>query len=271
MNLPNDNKKIIRRRIKNRIKKKYIIEHLYGNNCHICNEFNTKMHMRTFDFCHQNPDNKTVNASSLYDTLSCSEIVEFLRSEHGAYICSNCHTVYDMKYFDLIDDIYDNQETAEKIKEDYHNVRRSFTPITRSMIRNVANPLKKSILITKNYEKYIIAIDDLSNQSIDATNNIISNKLGIDYSGVKSFFLRHRDFLKHYIDFFYGNPTRYTLNSLGEALVFLINYFNDYYSSLELDECKECSLNTGERCSATAPNQCPLIKEGKHLHFKIEL
>lgn len=269
MNLSKTRKKLIRQRIKNRLKKRYIIEQLCGVICPICGEFNTKNHIRSFDFCHQNPDKKKVQASSLFDTYSCSEIVEILINEVGSYICTNCHTVFDMEYFDIIDDIYDDKEIAKKSKQDYFNVKEKFTPITKSEVKKVKDPLKKKFKIRGNYSKTLIAIYELSRNGIIATNKTISNYRRKDYSGIKSFFLRRREFLNKYVDFDFGKPTKYSLNNRGIQLVSLIYFFRDYYNSLEFDECKNCKFKMAKNCSANQPNQCPLIKKGGYLPFQL--
>lgn len=113
----------------------------------------------------------------------------------------------------------------------------------------------------------ITVIHEFNKTNIEATNETISNHLGVDYSGVKSFFFKRRDFLKRYVNFFYGRPTKYSLNDKGRNLVGLFNYFSQYYRSLELEECQGCDLNTKDECRANQPDECPLIKLGKHLHF----
>ncbi len=261
MNLSKDKKRVIRQRIKNRIKKKYIIEQLYGNKCHICGEFNTKMHIRSFDFCHQNPEKKTVNASSLFDTYSCSEIVKILRKENGAYLCSNCHTVYDMEYLNLINEIYDSKELIEKVKEDYHRTRMNFSTISDVMVDKVKDPLKKSINIRGQYKKYLLAIYNLSKKNIKITKKSISNHLGLDYSAVKSFFLRHRNFLENYINFSNGKPTFYSLKTKGKKLISKIEYFKNLYQSFQLEDCVNCNFNVRDKCIANSPNQCSILKK----------
>ncbi|KKL46961.1 hypothetical protein LCGC14_2340340 [marine sediment metagenome] len=262
MNLSKKKKRNIIKIIKNRIKKKYIIEQLYGNKCHICGEFDTKIHLRTFDFSHFNSKKKKIDASSLFDTKSCSEIVKTLKDEVGAYICSNCHSVFDMEYLELINEIYDDKELIEKIKTDYHKIKMKFTAISDKMINNVKDPLKKTINITGNYKNYLFAIYYLSNQGIDITKKSIANYLGVDYDAVKSFFLRHRNFLEKYINFPYGNPTIYSLKIKGLKLISEIEYFINFYQTFQLEECINCNFNVRKKCIANSSNQCshPIIK-----------
>ncbi len=86
--------------------------------------------------------------------------------------------------------------------------------------------------------------------------------------GVKSFFFKRRDFLEHYVNFNPGRPTKYSLNDKGRNLVNLLNYFKQYYRSLELEECQGCDLNSKDEFRANQPDECSLIKLGKHLHFE---
>ncbi len=94
----------------------YIIDILNKDVCPTCGEFNIKKHIRAFDFCHLYPDKKIIAANSLFDSYSCSEIVEILRKEGGGFICTNCHSVLDMEYFNILDAIYDDKEIAEKTR-----------------------------------------------------------------------------------------------------------------------------------------------------------
>jgi hypothetical protein len=267
-NLSNERKSTIRYRITTRIKKKYIIETLYGKKCILCGEFNTEKHLRSFNFCHQDSSVKTVQASYLFHTNSLPEIADLLRKEKGAYLCSNCHTLYDMEYYNVIDEIYDNKEVSNRVKDDYLDICNRFKPISKTMVRKVKDPLMKTIKIRDNFISFITVIYEFNKANIDATNEMISNHLSVNYSGVKSFFFKRRDFLKRYVNFSYGKPTKYSLNDKGRNLVRLLNYFIQYYRALELDECQDCDLNSEDGCKANHSNECPLIKLGKYLHFK---
>ena len=104
------------------------------------------------------------------------------------------------------------------------------------MVKDLRNPLKKyisNIAIRATYVKYLEAINDLSNKSNLPTNKTISDKIGVSYSAVKSFFLRHDDILKIFINYSYGNPTVYSLNDEGIKIIRLMRYFKHYYSSLK--------------------------------------
>ena len=76
-------KKKKRDRIKEFLKKRYIIDHFYGEYCHICKEFNIREHLPVFHFHHVDDKIKTINASELFH-LPCSEIVKILKK-----ICRN--------------------------------------------------------------------------------------------------------------------------------------------------------------------------------------
>ncbi|TFG17071.1 MAG: hypothetical protein EU531_04390 [Promethearchaeota archaeon] len=271
-NLSKARKRSIRMRIKNRIKKKYLIETLYGNKCLICGEFNTKDHIRTFNFCYVDPRRKTCQASDLFNTYTCSEIADILEKEKGVYICSNCHTVLDMDYYDIIEDIYDSEEIIKKVKDDYHRVKNRIEKISKISLQNIKDPLTKNKIfaIRENVIVYFNAIYELSQENINITNKSISKKSGIDYSGVKSFFFRRRDFLKRYINFDIGSPTIYKLTQKGENFVSLINYFRRHFQTLELNECVDCKYRRENECIANKPDQCPFIKSGTHLPFDLD-
>lgn len=101
-------KKEIKRRIVHYLKKRYIIRS-YGIYCPTCGEFSIIEHLPVFHFMHFSKENKTVNASDLYSSYSCSEIAQILKQEMGMYICSNCHTIFDYEKFHLLDKIYEDK------------------------------------------------------------------------------------------------------------------------------------------------------------------
>ncbi len=154
-------------------------------------------------------------------------------------------------------------------RQDHLHIKRKFIRISKEMIEKVGDPLKKKNKIRGNYIKYLSAIYELSKIGITASNNSISDYLKIGYQGVKTFFLRRRKLLEQYVNFNSGRPTTYSLNNRGMQLISLIHSFRNYYRSLGLDECRSCILNMGKNCSATQPNQCPIIIKGEDLPFQL--
>jgi len=200
--------------------------------------------------------------------ISWKEIVNILKNDIGGFLCTNCHSVLDMEYLRVIDKIFDNEKICEKTRKNYLRVKKNFNLISDEMIKRVGNPLKKDVVIRGSYIKYLGAIYKLSKKGSVATNKTISNLLNIKYAGVKTFFLRRREFLEQYVNFDFGRPTQYSLNIRGTKLVSLINYFRNYYCSLEFDKCENCIFNKRFKCIATQPNQCPIIVNGNNLPFQ---
>ncbi|TFG22642.1 MAG: hypothetical protein EU529_09920 [Promethearchaeota archaeon] len=220
------------------IKKKYIIELIYGPYCHTCGEINTIKFLPSFAFAHLNSEMKTINASRLYDKgLTCIEILRILKKERGAYICANCHTVFDYKDFNLFKIIYDNNVDYKTALNDYKRVQEKFTIIQN--IVNAKNPLDKSINISEVFEWYIIAIYKMLEANYDVTPKTLGDYMNIHPNTVHEFFkdkeIRTRDFLEQYVQIIDGippHPTHYYLTDKGYELVKLIIHFRDYYSIL---------------------------------------
>ena len=227
----------IRRSIKKKLRKRYIIEYFYGEKCHICGEFNTREHLPSFEFNHLDKKKKKMNFSDLYER-PCSEIVRIIEKEGGGgYICSNCHSVLHFdKYIHLLEKIYDDKSIRKKVFEDYIQVSKSFTPIDTKELK-IKDPLKKSDKITENFEKLLMAIYDISEIGIDVTNIGLEDNTGISRISINKFFKKY-DFLKKYINIVVGRggrgsiPTKYFLTDEGKKLVKILNHFKDYYCSL---------------------------------------
>ena len=230
-NLPIKSKKEIRRRIKSYIKKRYIIERIYGEFCPTCVEFNTKKHLSAFHFNHEDKKTKNIEASNLYSLHSCSEIVKILEQERGGYICSNCHTVIHYEKFHLLDEIYENKNVVKRILEDYNSVSKNFTIIHYNSAL-VGNPLKKTFKITESIERYLTAIYEITKSGYDVTVYTLAEYLKISSSSISNYFYRKKNVITQYIDIIARRPTKYVLNKYGGEIISLIYHFRDYYNSL---------------------------------------
>jgi len=76
-NKSGEKKNAIRKHIKRKLKRKFIIESYYGDFCPTCKEFSTKKFLPAFVGHYFDEKIKTVKFSILYD-LSCSEIVQII-------------------------------------------------------------------------------------------------------------------------------------------------------------------------------------------------
>lgn len=215
------------------LKKRYIIEIFYGEDCHICGEFNTKEHIYSFQFCHIKEDKKTVDFSKLSKYYSCSEIAKILEQEEGGFVCSNCHTVFHFKkYIPLLDKIYDDKDMIKKVLNDYKYVHDRFTLFYKT--KDIRDPLKQSMRISDSFETYIIAISEISKSGQVVTNSSLANYL--DYANSNApikFFNRNKEIMRQYVYINkIGKETKYRLTNKGKEAILLMNYFKKYYSSI---------------------------------------
>ena len=232
-NLSIDKKKEIRRYIRKKLRKRYVVELVHGTYCPACGEFNTKEHLTAFHFNHENKKRKSINASDLYD-LPCSKIVQILEKERGGYLCSNCHSVihYD-KYIPLLDKIFKDNNVVNKILEDYERVSKKFTVI--SSIKLIRDPLKTS---KKNYdslERYLTVIHEISKSGLVVITSALADYLKISISPVHNFFRNWGVFIRRYVNIIVGqgsSQSRYILTDEGKEIISLIYHFKNYYKSL---------------------------------------
>jgi len=234
--LPYKSKNYIKSRIVKKLKKRYIIEYFYGEICHTCEEFSTKEHLPAFHYHHKDDRIKSCNASDLYDTNSCSEIVRILSQEKGGYICANCHTVISYKYIHLINKIYENKNDVKRILDDYNNVLEKFTLIHK--IEGIRTPLRKksSHFNERGFVRYLDAVYELINSGREATTPALMNYMGLNDSSIFGFFRRWKSGLfNQYVKITAGKsriPHKYILTDIGETSISLIHHFRDYYSSI---------------------------------------
>lgn len=226
-------KKRARRNIVNYLKKRFIIEHFFGQFCPTCKEFQINKHLPAFHFHHADGRIKNVNASDVYNQHSCSEIISILEGERGGYLCSNCHSVIHYKKLHLMDEIYGNKKIVRKIKDDIDDVNRNFTFIHSNKLK-VKDPLKKDFKSTGRIERYLTAINEISKNGDEVTIYKLSKFMGINTPSISNYFYRRKDIIVRYITTKSGtknNPTKYYLNKMGEDAISLINHFRAYFKS----------------------------------------
>ncbi len=227
-------KKRVRGNIIKYLKKRFIIEHFFGNYCPTCMEFQTKKHLPAFHFNHADDNIKNVNASDLYGQYSCSEIVAILEREKGGYLCSNCHSVIHYKKLHLLNEIYEDKKLVRRIKEDFDSIYRNFKLIHNNK-SIVEEPLEKGFKSTGSIERYLTAINEISKNEDDVTIYKLSRFMGITTSSISNYFYRRKDVITRYINTKSGtksNPTKYYLNKMGKEAISLIYHFRDYFRSL---------------------------------------
>ena len=231
-----EKKKEVRRYIRYKLKKRFIIEHYYGEYCHICGEFSTRENLPAFQFAHLEEELKSIDASSLYKSFTCSEVARILIEEKGGYICGNCHSVlHNDKLLPLLDKIFKDRVLIKKIKADYNHVKNNITLISKDNSKNsIGDPLKTSSKIYDSLERYLIAIYEISELGEEANTPTVANYLKISNSPVHNFFKKWRNFLKPYIKIKIGlgsKPSIYILTEKGKEIVSLLIHFRNYFLS----------------------------------------
>ena len=225
-------KKKKRDRIKAFLKKRYIIDHFYGESCHICKEFNIGEYLPVFHFHHEDDQIKTINASELFH-LPCSEIVKILEKEKGGYICANCHMTLQYISINSLDKIYDDSSIIKKIYKDYNEINRSFLKIKSNT--SILDPLDKSIKIFDSFERYLTAIYKISESGQKVHSTLLKKYMNLDLSTIHKFFRRNEAIIKNFVDVSNdtsSNSNSYKLTEEGKKAIHLIFQFKKYYASI---------------------------------------
>ena len=96
----------------------------------------------------------------------------------------------------------------------------------------IKDPFKLSKRLSDNFEKYLIAIDNLSKMGGIITNRIIANALGVKSPKIVAQFFDRNEYLKQFIRISREDRiTEYELTKKGFKALSLMNYFKKYYSS----------------------------------------
>ena len=238
--------KEIKNRLIYKIKKRYIIDLLYGGVCPVCKEFNSNDHLRAIDYNHlyelknltpeEREKRKENRLISLYKKYSCSEVVREMQKKYhkGGYVCHNCHTVIHTD-LELAAKIYDDPNVFKKIRKDKEDAIKIYK---QNLIHNtelIKNPLKSEIVKFKAFMKYLIAIFRIMEEKGEVSTVDLANEMGKnDSSTIRSFFRRRKSNLEKYGTIVFGdskNPTRFFMNEEGKNLIKLIFYFKSYYEN----------------------------------------
>jgi len=231
------------------LKKRYIIDSIYGGVCATCGEFNTKDHLPSFEFNHLyeilklTPEEKEgyirirKKANKIIQDFSCSEAVIELEAQIGGYVCRNCHRVIHKK-ISKVNEIFDDPNIIRKILADKENTIRIYK---QSLIRNtvlIKDPLKVEIKKHKALMNYLITLFEISEKTQDGVTRVeLANEMGRatfnNISDIGRFFGRRKYILEKYVRIVAGktqtSPIRYYMTDEGRRIVRLIYYFRDYY------------------------------------------
>ena len=233
-NLSNTKKNAIKDLLVRALKKRFILEYLFKDNCPMCEEFNIKQHLGVFDFCHLKQEEKLTNASDLYQSYDCKEILKTLEKENGMYMCSNCHTATHNTSLHLLKEIYKDEKIANKVLNDYKNISKKFTPIKVEEV--IRAPLHKILIIDEFIERLIITIYKFSKHKNYVTSNDLVKEFHLTRSGSLLKSIRRKEtFLAEQIIITLGKgrtPTKFSLTEKGFNTAKLILHFRDYYKTI---------------------------------------
>ncbi len=232
--LSNLQKKSIRRLLSRTLKKRFILEQLYKDKCPLCEEFNIKQHLGAFDFSHQNQEEKSINASDLYQLHDCREILKILEKEKGMYMCSNCHTVLHNTSLHLLKEIYQNKKIENRVLNDYKILNKKFTLIQEKV--PIRAPLQKSLIIDEFIERLLLTLYKFSTSKRYITSNDLVEEFNLARSGTLLKSIRRKEsFLTELINITPGKggiPTRFSLTKEGFDAAKLILHFKEFYKTL---------------------------------------
>ncbi len=233
----------VRTYILNFIKKRYIIDCIYGGICPVCGEFNTIDHLPAFEFNHLYKLRKLTpkekerykrikkKVSELF-YLPCSELVRELESQKGGYVCHNCHFVIH-EDISIVNKIYEDQNIMREVLKDNENTIRHYKQSLIHSIESIKDPLKSENHLHRPFMDYLIALFEISKRK---QGGVTRDEI-LNYLGQKSFgkIFEKRKVSEKYLRIVAGTtqrPTRYYINDEGRRIVRLMYYFRDYYRNL---------------------------------------
>ncbi len=243
MNRSRDDRIQLRLRLIYGLKKKYIIDRIYGGVCPVCGEFNTKNHLRAFEYNHLyglndlTPEERTKRKKNkipqLYKRLSCSDIIREMEKKYhrGGYICRNCHFVIHANLSN-IDKIYDDSNIIKAVVNDKENTIRKFKHNLIHCDESINESLKPEKTKYESLTKHLFALFEISKlKQKGITRKEIAQYLGNKES---TRLLERRTFLGQYIRIRAGGKNKDTLYYLkpeGKKIIRLMYYFRDYYKN----------------------------------------
>ena len=110
--------------IKKWIRKRYVIENLFKGRCVGCGKIIVDDNLPSGHLHHLKP--KILKIKSKWDDiahLDCEEIIKIIRKEKCVFLCSNCHTLIETEFDELVDKITDNVELIRKVKITFNTIQ----------------------------------------------------------------------------------------------------------------------------------------------------
>ena len=234
----------IRRGLIHKLKKRYIIDRVYGGICPTCGEYNTRDHLPSFHFSHFfelseiKPEERRIREENklkeLYRTSSCSELVREMERQKGGYVCGNCHFVIHTK-IELANKIYDDENILKLVLNDRNKtIKKSEQNLIYSS-RSIKNPLKLDMKQESlSLRNYFFALYEISEDKGVITSIDLEEKLNISRVSILKFFTKRKGLLEKYGNIIPARgriPTKYYLNDDGKRIVRLMHYFKNYYKN----------------------------------------
>jgi len=162
----------IKRSILGFVKKKYVIEYLFGSNyhCPICQKANINEHLTCFDTHHTNLDLlqkiKKIEFGREYERKSIQWLIKNIISQECIFICSNCHLMINaINYRDHTLNILKNQKEAMFLEAYYQHLDKQIE-INREIILQWKVQLRNNNLNIKNLFQIIFKKGEALDQKL---------------------------------------------------------------------------------------------------------
>jgi len=122
--IPNANKSILYD-VRKHIKKRAVIDQLYGGKCIGCENITTKNNLPALQFHHRNSENE--DKSKLWKNIKSREINEIktkLKAKHCVSLCANCHRMVHASQFEKNNEEIIGSNHTEVINKYYEKVKK---------------------------------------------------------------------------------------------------------------------------------------------------
>ncbi|MBN1215342.1 MAG: hypothetical protein JXA99_07835 [Candidatus Lokiarchaeota archaeon] len=162
----------IKRAILGFLKKKYVIEYLFGSDytCPICKNVNINDHLTCFEAHHTNldllRDLKKIEFGQKYSHKSVSWLIKNLIIQECIFICSNCHAMINStNYRDNFLIILKDQADA-KIVKDYYKILKLKIELKTNIILDWKRRLKNNEIIISNPFQLVFGMGEAIDEKI---------------------------------------------------------------------------------------------------------
>jgi len=151
----------IKHKIKIWIKKRFIIEQIYGGNCIGCRSISIQDNLPSFNFHHLLMDiKKKGNSWRDIRRLSVEEIVEILYQENCICLCANCHRMQHNINFKKNYKYILNKNLVEKTNLILKQIRNNIDNFKLKSL-SLKNPFRKKFGTGEIWKKYILIIHNI--------------------------------------------------------------------------------------------------------------